>query len=334
MFATVRARPGLSPLLAAGEAQSPFRVFACNTADEKLGRDILGNQRRGRFASATHTPAPPRSTAWVVGNDDRRRAATASPQTRAKSLRTLVDATLAPDERGQRLSVRLVLRRVPQHARPLGSCSLIDLCGSAVSENDGGKRLVGGCQVQALQLQRPTCPADRAIFGRPPHHQVEHGAEIAIDCLAIPAGLAFLPSEADPGEILPQRRLGIGHRVLGGPVQSSGEAGRKVCMPSTFLARGSRKIRHIVLPRVGVGQFPTAWPETLSRRSGPWRQGSASHRHVARSRGGFRRSALPRAAGVFVSLVFIGAIDPEAERLVHVEFHVGRAVNEEWRRVQ
>jgi hypothetical protein len=45
----------------------------------------------------------------------------ASSKAPSKSRRTVVDATLPLNERGKRLSNRLVLRRIPQHARPLGS---------------------------------------------------------------------------------------------------------------------------------------------------------------------------------------------------------------------
>src|ERR1700704_4479457 len=44
-----------------------------------------------------------------------------------KSRSTFVDATLPPDECGQGLDAHLVFHRVPHHARPLGSRSLVDL---------------------------------------------------------------------------------------------------------------------------------------------------------------------------------------------------------------
>jgi hypothetical protein len=45
----------------------------------------------------------------------------------AESLRTLVDPAFALDKFVERLGRRFVLHRIPQHARPLGSRSLIDL---------------------------------------------------------------------------------------------------------------------------------------------------------------------------------------------------------------
>ena len=68
-------------------------------------------------------------------------------------------------------------------------------------------------------LQRPTCPADGAILRLPPHHQIEHGAEVSIDRVAITTGLALLPSISHPGEILPaalpwNRALGPWRSVL------------------------------------------------------------------------------------------------------------------------
>jgi hypothetical protein len=38
---------------------------------------------------------------------------------------------------------------------------------SAVQKITIAKRLVGSWQIQAVQLQRPTCPADRQVFCRP-----------------------------------------------------------------------------------------------------------------------------------------------------------------------
>jgi hypothetical protein len=43
------------------------------------------------------------------------------PEASGKPRGTLVDPTSALNERGQGLGVRLVLHRVPQHPRPLGS---------------------------------------------------------------------------------------------------------------------------------------------------------------------------------------------------------------------
>src|SRR5258705_7613827 len=47
-------------------------------------------------------------------------------ETSSKPRGTFVDAALPPDETGQRFGVRLVLRGVPQHARPFAFGSLVD----------------------------------------------------------------------------------------------------------------------------------------------------------------------------------------------------------------
>jgi hypothetical protein len=73
-------------------------------------------------------------------------------QTWGKSRSTFVDPTFAANERGKRFRIRFVLRCIPQHARPLGSRALVHLAGIGGAANDRGKRLVGGRQVQMLQL--------------------------------------------------------------------------------------------------------------------------------------------------------------------------------------
>src|SRR5436309_6604824 len=71
----------------------------------------------------------------------RRSASTASPET-GKPRRTLVDATLALNEGGKRFRTRLVLRCIPQRARPLGACSLVNFCWIGGAADNCGKRLV------------------------------------------------------------------------------------------------------------------------------------------------------------------------------------------------
>jgi hypothetical protein len=133
-----------------------------------------------------------------------RSVSTTSPQATGKSRSTFVDATLALNERGKRFGICLELRGVPHHARPFRSRPLVHFLTISGAQDDRGKWFVGSWQVRALNLQRPTCPADGAIFCCPPYHEIEHGAQIAIDCIAIPAGLALVPSASHPGEILPQ----------------------------------------------------------------------------------------------------------------------------------
>jgi hypothetical protein len=130
--------------------------------------------------------------------------ATASPETTRKSPSTFVDAAFPLNKRGKRFGARLVLRSVPQQARPLGSGPFVDLLSISGRENDGGEWFVGSWQVQMLQLQRPARSTDRPIFCRPPHHKIEHGAQLAVDRIAIPAGSAILPSNSHPEQVLPQ----------------------------------------------------------------------------------------------------------------------------------
>jgi hypothetical protein len=70
------------------------------------------------------------------------RISIASPETSGKSVSTPVDPALALNERGKRLSNRLVLRRIPQHARPLRSCSLVDFLTISGAQDHSGKRFV------------------------------------------------------------------------------------------------------------------------------------------------------------------------------------------------
>src|SRR5437764_14439312 len=55
----------------------------------------------------------------------RRSASTASSET-SKPRRALVDPAFAANERGKRFTMRFVFGGVPQHARPLGACSLVN----------------------------------------------------------------------------------------------------------------------------------------------------------------------------------------------------------------
>jgi hypothetical protein len=66
----------------------------------------------------------------------------ASPEASGKPLSAFVDPALSLNEDGKRFDVGLVLHRVSQYARPLGSRSLVDLCQIGRAANDRGKRLV------------------------------------------------------------------------------------------------------------------------------------------------------------------------------------------------
>jgi hypothetical protein len=60
-------------------------------------------------------------------------------------------------------------------------------------------------------------PCERARgrnFPRPPHHEIENGGQIGIDCIAFPMGLAFVPSVLHSQKILPQRLSSVGNVVL------------------------------------------------------------------------------------------------------------------------
>ena len=72
-------------------------------------------------------------------------------ETSGKSRSTFVDAALALDERRKRLCSWLVLPRILQRTRPLGSGSPVDLLGISGSENDGRKWVVSRRQIQILQ---------------------------------------------------------------------------------------------------------------------------------------------------------------------------------------
>jgi hypothetical protein len=70
-----------------------------------------------------------------------------SPKTAGKSPSTFVDAALPLHERGKRLSNRLVRHGISQHARPLGSRSLVYFLTIGGAQDDRGKWLVGGGQI-------------------------------------------------------------------------------------------------------------------------------------------------------------------------------------------
>jgi hypothetical protein len=142
------------------------------------------------------------------------------PEAAGKSLRTLVDATLPLNELSKRFRSRFVLCRIPEHARPLGPRSLVYFLMISGAQDDRGERLVSSWQIHTLKPQRPACSADRAILCRPPHHEVEHRREVAIDCVAIPTGLALIPSIAHPQEVLPQCLRGVRYFVPNGLSES------------------------------------------------------------------------------------------------------------------
>src|SRR5438093_12823354 len=71
----------------------------------------------------------------------RRSASTASPET-GKPRGTFVDATLPPDERGKRFTMRFVFGTVTEHARPLGPRSLVNFCWIGGAADNCGKRLI------------------------------------------------------------------------------------------------------------------------------------------------------------------------------------------------
>jgi hypothetical protein len=68
---------------------------------------------------ARHAPIGPHTPNPRLPRSFCHRTATHKPR------RAFVDPAIAPDERGQWLRTRLVLRRIPHHARPLGSGPLV-----------------------------------------------------------------------------------------------------------------------------------------------------------------------------------------------------------------
>ena len=88
----------------------------------------------------------------------------------------------------------------------------------------------------AAQPQRPTCPADSAIFCRPPDHKIEHGGKVSINRIAVPAGLALLPSNPHSQKVLAQRWGGIGNVVL----NRISQAGRRQPKIRIFAVREGR----------------------------------------------------------------------------------------------
>jgi hypothetical protein len=146
-------------------------------------------------------------------------------QTWGKSRRTFVDATLALNEGGKRFRTRLVLRCIPQHARPFRA--FVHFCEIGCATDNHGKWLIVIGWPDIPYPQRPTCPADGPTFCRPPHYELEHATEVCTDRITSPTGLAVPPSRSNPGEILPQRFLRIGYWVLNGPVQPGRKAGRQ-----------------------------------------------------------------------------------------------------------
>jgi hypothetical protein len=81
------------------------------------------------------------------------------------------------------------------HNEPLGSfywAAGVDFLTISGAQDHRGERFVGTWYVHTLQPQRPTCAADGPTFCLPPHHKVEHGAEVSINRIAIPTGLRLI----------------------------------------------------------------------------------------------------------------------------------------------
>jgi hypothetical protein len=63
---------------------------------------------------------------------------------------------------------------------------------------------------QLLQAQRPASSVVFPALGRPPRHQAVDGGQVAIDRVAVPAGLAVDPGTAEPFQALAQGRRRVG----------------------------------------------------------------------------------------------------------------------------
>jgi hypothetical protein len=144
----------------------------------------------------------PTSTACYPFALDSSRILRAPPQTPTESSRARIYAALPLNELPQRLGARLVRRRVPHGAAPLAPGSLVGLGRVGGGPDDGGKRIFPVRHRQPLQAQRPAGPVDFTAFRGPPGHQPVHSAEISIDGVPVPAGLAIVPDAADPFQVL------------------------------------------------------------------------------------------------------------------------------------
>jgi hypothetical protein len=121
-----------------------------------------------------------------------------APKASGKPASTFVDATLPLDELVERFGIRLAFQRVPERAGPFRPGALINLSSISGAANDGGKRFDVVGWAHTPQPQRLVSAVESAVFSRPPRNQIEDGGQIAIDRVAISAGLALRPSSSQP----------------------------------------------------------------------------------------------------------------------------------------
>ena len=137
-----------------------------------------------------------------------------SPKAPSTSRCALIDAALTLYKLTQRFGNLFVCQRIPQHAGPFRPGSLINLCRVRSAANDCGKRVLAVEWADPLQPQRLVGAFQSTIFSHPPCDEVEHRAQIPINRVPLPAGLAVLPSIPQPHQVLPQCLVCIGYILL------------------------------------------------------------------------------------------------------------------------
>jgi hypothetical protein len=119
------------------------------------------------------------------------------PQAPAKPGGASIDSSLALNELTQ--GVRILLHhRVPHDPRPLAPSPLVGLGRVGSATNDGGEWVFPTRHCQPLQAQRPASSVGLPPVRCPPRKQSVHGGQVPINRVAVTAGLANDPGNADP----------------------------------------------------------------------------------------------------------------------------------------
>jgi hypothetical protein len=90
---------------------------------------------------------------------------------------------------------------VPHEAAPFAARSFVGLGRVCGAPDDRGERVLSLRHFQPLQAKGATRSVDLPALRRPPGHEAVDGAEIAVDGVAVPSGLAVFPDAPDPAKV-------------------------------------------------------------------------------------------------------------------------------------
>jgi hypothetical protein len=122
-----------------------------------------------------------------------------SPQASSEPSGARIDATLALNEPIQRLRNRLVRGGVPHDAGPFTPRPFFGFGGVSGASDDGREGIF-----PTTQAESPASPVNFPALRRPHRDQAIHGAQVPINRVSVPAGLALSPGIADPLQVLAQ----------------------------------------------------------------------------------------------------------------------------------